>query len=262
MTGARVSKKCVCVAGIVTAVLVATTVEAKAERIMTPAPVVRAADHPLRSRHMVQPEQLRRAVLRYLEGELSGFVREVQVTLIEPQDPIPTSGGRIDMAVIPGMREEGLGRRMFHVQLSRNGRPLDTVEVLSDVAGFADVVVPSRLIKTDEVIDREDLTVTRVKLLDLKQQFVTDPNEVIGKSAVRPLQSQLPIRLASVKKPYAVRKGDRVTIEAKGRGLSIQTVGITKSGAELGQTVTVTNSDSGKELRAKVIGPGVVRVDF
>jgi flagella basal body P-ring formation protein FlgA len=30
----------------------------------------------------------------------------------------------------------------------------------------------------------------------------------------------------------------------------------------VGQMVTVTNQDSGKDLRAKVIGPGLVRVDF
>lgn len=228
----------------------------------SPVSVIRVGEIPQRGRHLIQPEHLRRAILRHLEQELGDKVREVQVAVIEPQEPIAISAGRIDIAVLPSVREEGLGRRMFHLQLSNNGRPLETVEVLSDVAGFADVVVPSRLIKIDEVIDAEDVTVSRVRLLDLKQQFVTDPNEVIGKSAVRPLQSQLPIRLASVKKPYAVRKGDRVTIEAKGAGLSIQAIGITKSAGELGQMVTVTNSDSGKELRAKVVGPGVVHVDF
>ncbi|HJT18942.1 MAG TPA: flagellar basal body P-ring formation chaperone FlgA [Nitrospira sp.] len=235
---------------------------AEAEPTVQSVSAVRVADFPQRSRHSVQPEQLRRAVQRYLEQELDGKVREVEVTLIEPQEPIPTPSGRVDISVVPGLSEEGLGRRLFRVQLSRRGRTLDTVEVLSDIAGYAQVVVPSRLIMMDEIIDGGDLTVSRVRLFDLKQQFVTDPNDVIGKSASRPLQPQSPIRLTSVKKPYAVRKGDRVTIEASGNGLSIQAVGITKSGGELGQTVTVSNADSGKELRAKVVGPGIVRVDF
>jgi flagella basal body P-ring formation protein FlgA len=235
---------------------------AKGEPTTQSLSAVRVAEFPQRSRHWVQPEQLRRVVQRYLEQELNGKVREVEVRVIEPQEPIPAPSARVDLTVVPGLSEEGLGRRLFRVQLSHRGRTVDTVEVLSDIAGYDQVVVPSRLIMMDEIIESGDLTVSRVRLFDLKQQFVTDPNDVIGKSASRPLQPQSPIRLTSVKKPYAVRKGDRVTIEATGAGLSIQAVGITKSGGELGQTVTVSNADSGKELRAKVIGPGIVRVDF
>ncbi len=215
-----------------------------------------------RNRQLVQPEQFRRAILRYLEQELAGKVREVHVSLIEPQEALAVPMGRLDFAVLPSVLDEGLGRRLFHIQLTVNGKPVETVEVTSDVAGFLDVVVPTRFIKTDEVIEADDVALSRVKLLDLKQQFVTDMDEVVGKSAARPLQAQAPVRLVSVKKPYAVRKGDRVTIEARGGGLSIQTVGTTKSGGQVGQIVTVTNVDSGKEIRAKVIGPGVVQVEF
>ena len=71
-----------------------------------------------------------------------------------------------------------------------------------------------------------------------------------------------PIKLTALRRPFVVRKGDRVMIEAKMGGLSIQTAGVTKGNGELGQTVTVSNTDSGKDVRGKVVGPGVVRVDF
>ncbi|MGH7231772.1 MAG: flagellar basal body P-ring formation chaperone FlgA, partial [Nitrospiraceae bacterium] len=62
--------------------------------------------------------------------------------------------------------------------------------------------------------------------------------------------------------PYAVRRGDRVTIEARRGGLLIQASGVTKAAGFAGQTLTVTNQDSGKDISAKVVGPGVVQVDF
>jgi flagella basal body P-ring formation protein FlgA len=65
-----------------------------------------------------------------------------------------------------------------------------------------------------------------------------------------------------VGQPYAVRKGDRVTIEARRGRLLIQTTGITKAVGQIGQVVTVTNQDSGRDIRAKVVGPGVVQVEF
>ncbi len=112
------------------------------------------------------------------------------------------------------------------------------------------------------MIEAEDVAVHRVKLMDLDHQLIMDVKDVIGKSAARPLQTNNPIRLGMVKKPYAVRKGDRVSIEARHGGLSIQVVGLAKTSGELGQTATVSNVDSGKELRAKIVGPGAVRVDY
>ena len=85
---------------------------------------------------------------------------------------------------------------------------------------------------------------------------------MIGKAAIRPLAAQSAIRITAVRRPFAVHKGDRVTIEARQGNLSIQTVGVTKSHGEMGQTITVSNVDSGKELRATVVAPGVVRVTF
>ena len=122
--------------------------------------------------------------------------------------------------------------------------------------------MPVRSIKVDEEIAADDVTTERLVLYDLKQPFATNPADVVGKAASRPLPPQNAIRLTSVRRPFAVHKGDRVTIEARQGGLSIQTVGVTKSHGEMGQTITVSNVDSGKDLRATVVGPGVVRVSF
>jgi len=101
-----------------------------------------------------------------------------------------------------------------------------------------------------------------VELAVLGRQYATNLDEVIGKRAIRSLAVQSPISKSALAQPYLVRKGDRVTIEAKRKGLSIQTIGIMKAVGQAGQMVTVTNQDSGKDLRAKVVGPGVVRVEF
>jgi flagella basal body P-ring formation protein FlgA len=143
-----------------------------------------------------------------------------------------------------------------------NRRIVRTIEATADVAAVLEVIVPVRLIKADEQIEADDVTTDNMVVFDLKQTVATDTAEVVGKAAVRPLAPQSPIRLTAVRRPFAVHKGDRVTIEARQGGLAIQTVGVTKSHGELGQTITVSNADSGKELRAKIIAPGVVRVDF
>lgn len=217
---------------------------------------------PRQTVHQLHPEQIQRSILQVLEHEMAGRVRAIQAVVVEPLDPIQTPSGNIGLRVSSKGVDEGLGRRAFHVQVSTNGAPWQTIDAVADVSASIDAVVPTRVIQIDSVIEAEDVAVHRVKLMDLDHQLITDVKDVIGKSAARPLQTNNPIRLGMVKKPYAVRKGDRVSIEARHGGLSIQVVGLAKSSGELGQTATVANVDSGKELRAKIVGPGAVRVEY
>lgn len=210
----------------------------------------------------LHPDDIQRGILRFLEQELMGQVRAVSARIVDPQEPIPLPFGSMGLTITPHGLDEGLGRRTFHVQINTNGRPWQTIDATADIGASIDAVVPIRVIKMDDVIEEEDLTVQRVKLRELNHHLATSMNDVVGKSAARPLQANIPIRLAMIKKPYAVRKGDHVAIEARYGGLSIRATGVTKSSGELGQSVTVANLDSGKELRAKVVAPGVVRVDY
>lgn len=217
-------------------------------------------DHPVARE--LQPDLIKKTIQKYLEGEWGLRVKAVQVSVLEPSDPIRIPPGVIELQVTPSAADEGLGRRMFRVSISTNGRPWKTIEALTDVAAMVDVVVPNRYLKSDELVDVEDLTTSRIIIYDLKHPFVTDQEAVIGKSTARPLQADTPLRTTFFKKPLMIKKGDRVMIEAKRGGLSIQTSGVTKSSGQIGETVMVANLDSGRELRAKIVGPGLVRVDF
>jgi flagella basal body P-ring formation protein FlgA len=212
--------------------------------------------------YQLHPEQIQRGILQVLEREMAGKVRSIHATMVDPLEPIKIPSSDIGLKVSPSGVEEGLGRRAFHVQINLNGKAWQTIDAVADVSASIDAVVPVRVIQIENVIDVEDVAIHRIKLTDLDHQLITNVKDVIGKSAVRPLQTNNPIRLGMVKKPYAVRKGDRVSIEARHGGLSIQVVGLAKSSGEIGQTATVANVDSGKELRAKIVGPGAVRVEF
>lgn len=210
----------------------------------------------------LHPEEIQRSILRFLEQEMSGQVRAVQATMVDPREPIQVPSGSLGLSVSSHGLDDGLGRRSFYVQINTNGRPWQTIDVTADIGASVDAVVPIRIIKSDDLIEAEDLTIQRIKVRELNHQFATNLSDVVGKSAARALQANIPIRLTMVKKPYTVHKGDRVAIEARHGGLSIQATGVTKSSGELGQSITVANLDSGKELRAKIVAPGVVRVDY
>ena len=208
-------------------------------------------------------EQLQKTIQRYLEGEWGTRVKSVQVTLLEPLDPIKIPVGVIELQ-IPSVAggSTTMGRRSFSIQIMVNGNAWKTVDALADISAMIDVVVPSRFLKSEETIEPDDLTTARIVTYDVKHPFITDPEAAIGKSTARPLQPNTPLRPTFLKKPFMVKKGDHVMIEARRGNFSVQTSGVTKGSGQVGQTVMVANLDSGRELRAKIIAPGLVQVDF
>jgi len=210
----------------------------------------------------VTPDQIRKAIQKHLEGEWGRKVKAVHVTVLEPADPMMIPGGAVELHIIPSPMEEGLGRRVFQVEATANGKPRKTIQVVADIAVMIDAVVSTRFLKTDELIEMGDLKTVEMRVHQMKHPFITDQDEVIGKSASRPLPPDIPLRPTFVKLPVVIKKGDRVLIEARRGGLSIRAYGVTKSNGQLGQTVMVSNLDSGRELRAKVVAPNLVEVEF
>ncbi|WP_447983477.1 flagellar basal body P-ring formation chaperone FlgA [Nitrospira sp. Nam74] len=215
----------------------------------------------IRMQH-VTPQHVQNAVLDYVRSQKEETVADVQVRLLEPEQPLSLPGAAVDIRVLPIPSAERYGRREFDVALSTNGKVIHTARASADIIALVDVAVATRLIKIDQTIEVDDVAIARTPMTTAPQQYAMNLDEVIGKRAVRPIAPHVPIHVSTLAQPYLVRKGDRVTIEAKRGGLQIQTIGIMKVVGKVGQTVTVTNQDSGKDLRAKVIGPGLVRVDF
>jgi flagella basal body P-ring formation protein FlgA len=210
----------------------------------------------------VSPDLIRKAIQKHLESEWGRKVKAVHVTVLEPADPVMISGGAVELHIIPNPMEEGLGRRMFHVEAVGSGKPRKTIQVVADIVVMIDAVVATRFLKTDELIEMGDLKTVGMRVHQVNHPFITDQGEVIGKSASRPLPPDTPLRSAFVKLPLVIKKGDRVLIEARRGGLSIRAYGVTKSNGQVGQTVMVANLDSGRELRAKVVAPSLVEVEF
>lgn len=211
---------------------------------------------------VLTPELIGKTIRTYVEGEWGHRVKDVQVAVLEPSDPIGVPSGKVELRVVPPSNGEGVGRRIFQMAVSMNGKPWKTIEVFVDVTATIDAVVLNRFVKPEEVIDISDLKMARVRISQMAHPFITDRDEVLGKSAARPLPADTPLRAAFLKAPIVIKKGDRVMIEAKRGGLVIQTYGVTKSSGHIGQTVMVSNPDSGRELQVKIVGPGLVQVEF
>ncbi|MFZ3015082.1 MAG: SAF domain-containing protein, partial [Nitrospira sp.] len=144
----------------------------------------------------ISPDLIRKAIQKHLESDWGHKVKTVHVTVLDPADSVMIPDRTVELQVTPNSLEEGLGRRMFHVEAMANGKSRKTIQVVADIAAMIDAVVVTRFLKADELIDTSDLKTVGLRVHQVNHSFITDQAEVIGKSASRPLPPETPLRPA------------------------------------------------------------------
>ncbi len=71
-----------------------------------------------------------------------------------------------------------------------------------------------------------------------------------------------PLQRNQIEFPPVVKRGERVVIQAVGRGLTLTAAGEARQDGRSGESIRVMNSGSRKEVVCRVIAPGLVKVEF
>ena len=143
-----------------------------------------------------------------------------------------------------------------------DGRQIRKVPVSGRIGMSQEVVKAARRIVPGELISKEDLMLVTEERLKPDVNAVTSLEEAIGKTSVRPIQAGNVILSRMIETPPLVTKGDRVLIKAESDEIMITATGKVLEDGRSGDQVRVINVNSGKEISAKVTGPGLVEVYF
>jgi flagella basal body P-ring formation protein FlgA len=127
---------------------------------------------------------------------------------------------------------------------------------------FADagvrIVVPARDIARGTTILEADLA-TKTVDGNLPSGIVTSPSDLVGMQTRRVLHAGESVRIEDVRRPTLVAKGSTVTMIFEAPGITLTAAGRAMSEGGLGETVTVQNPVSFRQVSAVVTGPGEVR---
>lgn len=186
----------------------------------------------------------------------------VSVRILFPNKPLKVQAGKRHLEVEELAGGARTGRRAFRVGLFIDRQYIKTINVVGEVRAQATVTAPTRWIKPREVMIAEDVTTMTVDVPSLTHDFILHPDEVIGKQVLRPLPPRQPIRKVMLDDPPVVRKGDRVMIEARRGGLVVQAVGVANAAGKSGDTISVKNTSSGREVIGTILSAGLVEVGF
>jgi len=126
------------------------------------------------------------------------------------------------------------------------------------LADGARIVVPARDIARGETISDSDLTYQTVAP-ERASLVVTQMSDLVGMQTRRFLQAGEPVRAEDVRKPIIVTKGSTVTMTFEAPGITLTATGKAMSEGGMGDTVTVLNPVSYRQISAVVTGAGQVR---
>jgi len=120
------------------------------------------------------------------------------------------------------------------------------------------IVVPTRDIARGATIASSDLTY-KLGGDNVMSGTVMSADDLIGLQTRRVLHMGESVRLEDVRHPILVAKGSTVTMTFEAPGITLTAIGRAMSEGGIGETVTVQNPASFRQISAIVMGPGVVR---
>ena len=121
------------------------------------------------------------------------------------------------------------------------------------------VVVPNHDIARGATIAPSDLVYGTVPASNVFSGIVTSMDELAGMQARRLLHAGEIVRVDDVRHPILVTKGSIVTMMFEAPGVVLTASGRAMSEGGMGDTITVQNPTSFRQITATVSGAGIVR---
>ncbi|UQZ89707.1 flagella basal body P-ring formation protein FlgA [Deltaproteobacteria bacterium Smac51] len=144
---------------------------------------------------------------------------------------------------------------------SVDGRETARARVTAQVDLSILAVVAARPMSRGHVLNEDDVSLSMAPYAQAKGAL-TDPAMVVGNALKANLNAGDPIRDRNLTKSLMVRRGDMVTILAQQGGLKVSASGQARQDGSLGDTISVTNLNSKKNIAGRVIGPNMVEIVF
>ena len=123
------------------------------------------------------------------------------------------------------------------------------------------IAVPARDIARGETISAGDLTSAEIAPGQMRAGIAVSANEIAGMQARRYLRAGELVRTDDLRRPVVVTKGQSITMHFEVPGISLVATGKALSEGGVGDSVTVLNPVSYRQILATVTGPGTVRAE-
>ncbi|MCZ6566557.1 MAG: flagellar basal body P-ring formation chaperone FlgA [Gammaproteobacteria bacterium] len=125
---------------------------------------------------------------------------------------------------------------------------------------YRDIIVANRPLPQNRIITMEDFRMEHIDINRLSGAYITEPDLVIGKQMLRPLQLSRPILSNMLKAPVLIRRGERVILLAKSNTFEVRMEGKAMKDGAVGEKIRVRNLRSKRIIEGRVNKDGSIHV--
>lgn len=209
------------------------------------------------------PEQLIGVTQGFLEFTVEDYLAttqtqgryEIEVNKLDPRLRMPLCSQQLD-ASLEGSTP--LGRVTVRVRC--DGAAPWTVFVPAQVRLLRDVVVMTRPLKRESIIDESDVALRERDVGTLGPGYLTLLEQAVGMKLLRPTVLDQVLTQQHLEQAEVVRKGDHVVIIARSGNLSVRMPGEALDKGGMQAQIRVRNLNSKRVIKARVTGAGQVEV--
>jgi len=194
-----------------------------------------------------------------IQGTLSKSGRSLTVTEVDYKEPVKVAPGLANIDA--KMTSRNKGKMTFGITVRVEGEALTSFNVAATVSDWADVPVASRPLKRGEVIQSSDLQMARVNLEVLGNDVEIREDLLLGKELKNAVSAGDTFKYFSVKVPPVVLASSKVSVVYESGALKAIATGVALEAGIAGQVIKVQNDASKKVIMARVVEPGLVKVE-
>ncbi|MEE8481942.1 MAG: flagellar basal body P-ring formation chaperone FlgA [Acidiferrobacterales bacterium] len=203
-------------------------------------------------------DSIREAAHQFVKIELSKQSKtgEIKVGRLDSRLQLPRCSSELEV-FFPNH-----GRKIGNLSVGVRCKGIKTWTIYVPVrVGVLDkVVVVSHALPRGHVILASDIQLETRDLASLSGGYLLNPRDVIGQSLRRPVVIGAVITPAAIKPARAIRRGEKVTILARRKGIEVRMTGVALADGAPGELVRVRNILSKKIIQGIVTKHGEVMV--
>jgi flagella basal body P-ring formation protein FlgA len=200
--------------------------------------------------------------MTYVQQKTANLGCEVRLKRLSISDSASLPAGPLDYEVIAPQQWEGWGGAGITVIARQGERVVRNFSLRVEIEALAEMVVTVRQIDHGTVISAADLALRKQDISIAQGRYLGRIEEVAGKKARTTFKANAAVRSDQLEKVPLIKVGQLVTILAENERIRVTVTGKAKSAGAAGDTITVQNLNSLKEMPARVVDADTVQIVF
>ncbi len=208
---------------------------------------------------VIDADDLSKAIRR--EFSEKGFGDDVELEFFGGETNFEANNAKIMKILVTNLfTEEKINKFTAGVEIFADGVLLKQTEVIGKYFILHKVWVPEADIEKDKIIKESNLVSMMVREGRLRDDVVTDKDELVGKQVVRLVKAEKLVSLRDIRDEVLVKKGQMTTVVYQNKGLQITSKMEALQDGSKNQIITLVNNKSGKEVVGKVVDKNMVLI--